>query len=191
MSGCAHNYRTKDGTCGITGEVTEIGGVTLCYLHYEKHVRDILDETRHATFDGGWRTGVLWEGPWVVWHGQEGHRLSLQASLAVDPLRTPHEFREPPKQRTYLARRGAYVKIGKSANVEKRMKDLAKGGCIMPHDLTTGPLDLLLVLESDAERVMHSRWSEFRVVGEWFRYEGALAEWIVSTASLQAQRRAA
>ena len=61
-----------------------------------------------------------------------------------------------------------FVKIGYSANVEQRLKQLQTGN---PY-----PLKLLLVLKGlkDTEKGIHEEFSGSRVNGEWFRYKSML-----------------
>jgi hypothetical protein len=72
----------------------------------------------------------------------------------------------------YFAGFGNYVKIGKSGYVEGRIKGLQ----------TSAPekIELYFVLDEDrvAESDFHKKFADLRVSGEWFRREGALAEFI-------------
>lgn len=63
---------------------------------------------------------------------------------------------------TYVVQQGedGPVKIGKSANIEARLKQLQTGS---PHALV-----LLLALPVDLERDLQERFGDYRLSGEWF-----------------------
>jgi len=88
---------------------------------------------------------------------------------------------ERQRQVYYALREGsAYIKIGSATNVSERLRDLARGGVVMPTDLTPGPMTLLAVHRGGliAEHAMHDRFAALRVAGEWFRMETLLTEHI-------------
>jgi hypothetical protein len=62
------------------------------------------------------------------------------------------------------------VKIGKSASVQQRFRDLSRGS---PETLV-----LLGALDGDTERQLHERFGEWRVKGEWFKLAGKLQEFV-------------
>ena len=62
------------------------------------------------------------------------------------------------------------VKIGKSANPEKRLKTFQTASAT--------PLQLVLVVDGDHEKTFHRLWSRNRLSGEWFRADEALLLWI-------------
>lgn len=72
----------------------------------------------------------------------------------------------------YVVRCAEFVKIGMAQNVSYRIRTL----------ISATPFDLHLVAVlpggQAAERALHLRFSEHRHRDEWFRIEGALAEWI-------------
>lgn len=73
----------------------------------------------------------------------------------------------------YVVGFGPYVKIGFTMNpIKFRLAALQTGA----------PEKLVVFGEIEAppkrEKEMHARFAEFRLQGEWFRREGALADWI-------------
>jgi len=75
----------------------------------------------------------------------------------------------PPTLRVYYARLGNRCKIGWTADLKRRMAE------IQPEEL--------LVTEPggpDQETKRHAQFAELHVVGEWFRYEGALVKHVES-----------
>jgi hypothetical protein len=66
---------------------------------------------------------------------------------------------------------GPYVKIGITENFSDRVAQLQT-----PEKLEV----FALFEEANAlyEKLLHCRYSEYRLNGEWFRREGKLAEWI-------------
>lgn len=74
----------------------------------------------------------------------------------------------------YFVRQGASkrVKIGRAVNVDKRMNKLR-------HPLL-GALKLMAKVPGGdvEEKALHKRFAEYRINGEWFRLEGALAEYV-------------
>lgn len=67
------------------------------------------------------------------------------------------------------------VKIGRSNNPESRFKSLQTANPL--------PLSLIKVIETPnsvvSEKELHERFDHLRVLGEWFRYEGKLKEFLV------------
>jgi predicted DNA-binding transcriptional regulator AlpA len=72
----------------------------------------------------------------------------------------------------YFAGFGNYVKIGRSENVEARIKELQTG--------SPEKIEVYFVLQEDriSEADFHRTFAQYRTNGEWFRREGALAEFI-------------
>jgi hypothetical protein len=118
-----------------------------------------------------------------------GHRRAGAATDDDDLLSSKSELREwfhaverdvelpgyagpRPVLRVYYARLGNRCKIGWSTNVARRM------AAIQPEELLAtepgGP-------ELESQR--HEQFKALRVVGEWFRYEGALVEHVGSLRS--------
>lgn len=71
----------------------------------------------------------------------------------------------------YVAGFGPYVKIGISTNVYGRMAAIQ----------TPEELKVYAILNGwvRQERQLHRRFAEYRLRGEWFKHEGALAKWII------------
>lgn len=85
-------------------------------------------------------------------------------------MNRPIDVREDEK--TYVMRCGEYVKIGRSATAEKRRRGFLVGN----------PLDITIIAELPCgelyERHLHERFKAHCHRDEWFRIEGAVAEWI-------------
>jgi hypothetical protein len=77
----------------------------------------------------------------------------------------------------YLVRCNDLVKIGITNDVEYRLRTMQTGN---PY-----PLELILQFEYKSamlvERVLHSKFSKFRVRGEWFRFTDDELETVVKT----------
>lgn len=72
----------------------------------------------------------------------------------------------------YFIRCEDFVKIGLAKDENKRLADMQVGNPF--------PLDLLFTEPGGFkhEAALHRRFAEYRSAGEWFRIEGALAEYI-------------
>lgn len=79
----------------------------------------------------------------------------------------------------YVIRCGNFIKIGKAADPAKRIAQLD----------AANPLELerIAVIKGQdghrLERELHQQFHEQRHKGEWFRLEGALAEWVAGLRS--------
>ena len=73
---------------------------------------------------------------------------------------------------TYIIRSGPFVKIGASADVEKRVRELMISN---PHEVTAVAV---LAGGRTTEGKLHRRFKAYRHRHEWFREEGDLAAWI-------------
>ena len=73
---------------------------------------------------------------------------------------------------TYVVRSAPYVKSGIASDVETRFRTMLTSN---PHDM-----ECIAVLPGvrQVERELHARFAAHRHRGEWFRIEGALADWI-------------
>jgi hypothetical protein len=70
---------------------------------------------------------------------------------------------------------GDFVKIGRAKNIRERLLGLQGANPV--------PLKLLAVLSTNPEDefVFHERFSDYRTIGEWFRLEGELKEFLGMT----------
>lgn len=77
-----------------------------------------------------------------------------------------------PQVSTYIVRNPAtgLLKIGKSVDVESRVKSLEIGAGTS--------LELLYTVPVDVESQLHKEFSEIRVFGEWFTDDGSIRNWI-------------
>lgn len=73
---------------------------------------------------------------------------------------------------TYVVRSAPFVKIGTTSDVRTRFRALVAAN---PHDIE---VVAVLVGGHKTERTLHARFAAHRHRDEWFREEGALAEWI-------------
>jgi hypothetical protein len=108
-------------------------------------------------------------GPYLLWD-----RIALDA---IDPalLREPPPRAVPPEEVAivYVLAVPGFVKIGFTARgVAGRIAGLQTGS---PH-----PIEVVALVAGSrlTERGLHERFAAYRAAGEWFRREGAVAEWI-------------
>lgn len=102
-------------------------------------------------------------------HGEQLHQRA--AELRVKPERGPSVV--------YFVEREGLIKIGVSANLDKRLSDIGKGSSMLP-GMTIGPVTLLATESGDRtlEQSLHQRFRKTRVAGEWFRPSKALHSYI-------------
>jgi hypothetical protein len=121
------------------------------------------------------RTAPLWRG-----HGdppitelQEICRRAIDLTQELEEWSTDRnrKFRFS-RGRVYFVRAGNAVKIGFSRNVERRLVDLQIS--------FPSRIELLLALRGSVvtERQLHHKFRSLRLNGEWFKFEGALADYI-------------
>lgn len=86
----------------------------------------------------------------------------------------------------YFAAREGFVKIGRTANITKRIHDIGKGSC-MPQGMSVGPVNLLATILCDCrergcvrERHFHERFVDKWLEGEWFIFDAELAAFVGS-----------
>ena len=112
-------------------------------------------------------------------HGlRYGPERFVWAPFAPDALVPAQETKPTPKRErapsVYFIEAGPFVKIGFSMDAENRMAQLQCGS----------PYALKIVARMSGtfedEQTLHRRFAEYRANGEWFRNEGALAEYIGS-----------
>src|SRR5436853_7688747 len=74
--------------------------------------------------------------------------------------------------KTYFIQKGEYgpVKIGRAAYPSKRLRELQVAN--------PEKLQLLCTIDGDHEAELHCLFDSYRLEGEWFRYDGAVAAWI-------------
>lgn len=89
-------------------------------------------------------------------------RIVTDASQLEEPLVVP--------RRTYfvLNKDAGAVKIGTSDFPQERLAQLQTG--------SPSELELILTIDSDVEEELHRRFSDHRIRGEWFRFDGAVKE---------------
>ena len=139
------------------------GGSPYCHRHLSVRLRDSYELALESGLSEGRRRG--WE--------------SATARACAD-IYGPYEG-DPrgPGVKTYVARQGDFVKIGRSTRLKARLTSLSKGGCKRPPGLKPGPVTLVGLFEGDLEYRLHHQWQGFRVgQTEWFEVEGALALWL-------------
>lgn len=90
----------------------------------------------------------------------------------------------------YYVERDGFIKIGHSWDLRSRLTGLAKGGVVRPAEVTLGPVNLLAKEEGGYEREQerHRQFKAHHVVGEWFRFEGALKQHIISLPEIKEPR---
>jgi len=78
----------------------------------------------------------------------------------------------------YFIRSNNHVKIGISSNVSERIEELQRGNPIK--------LEILGVIKNSSfkkEEEIHNKFINLRTVGEWFKYENSIAEYINKNSS--------
>jgi hypothetical protein len=89
------------------------------------------------------------------------------------PQRPKRTFKTPPRAGVYVIGFGPYIKIGVTENFNERKTSLQTPEKIDLHALFEGA-------GASYEKILHCRFAEYRLNGEWFRREGRLAEWVES-----------
>jgi len=83
----------------------------------------------------------------------------------------------------YFLRQGDFVKIGHTTmSVKRRLKSYGT------HSLEETKLLGFTYGDKSVERAFHSEFSHYRERGEWFRFEGALADFIANALPLHQER---
>jgi hypothetical protein len=85
----------------------------------------------------------------------------------------------PGRSVVYFIERQGFVKIGTTTSLEKRLRDIGKGSCMLT-GMTVGPVRLVATMPGDQrhEKFLHDQFHELRVEGEWFLPDGRLCEFI-------------
>lgn len=87
---------------------------------------------------------------------------------------------------TYVVQRQGWVKIGATNNPRRRISELSRPAwskhLLSPVGMDwTEQLLVLAALDGNREHLLHQRFGDFHVVGEWFLPGGSLLEWITGT----------
>lgn len=69
--------------------------------------------------------------------------------------------------------RRAPVKVGHATNVKRRLRELQTGNHVQLHVLDVIPGS------KEAERAVHEQLAPHRVLGEWFKWDGAVEQWLL------------
>ena len=178
------DWPTARGTsCELSSRPFSQFGLDLCSKHADKLVRAVVSElARNAYRETGYGPQVLA----ALMHYATEHRAPAPEFWAwvyeMEGIRLRREPKEPaPPTWVYFAEREGFVKIGWSANVAKRVSDLAAGGQ-MPEGMTAGPLTLLATMPGGRpeERALHDRFDHLRLDPrrEWFLFDGDLVQFL-------------
>lgn len=99
-------------------------------------------------------------------------RESFTPTTERPPYPPPLPGKERKTTTLYIMKCGKSIKIGRGNDPELR-RDTLQIGC--PH-----PIKILAVFENRGaeEKPLHRRFDPHRGIGEWFRIEGAVKEWI-------------
>lgn len=107
-------------------------------------------------------------------NGEEGDNLGSSGRKAGRPTNWRDKNFNRHKPQVYFARGVGTdkVKIGTSVKINSRLRDLENS--------SYGPLELIACVSGgrSAESRMHKRFAEYRIRGEWFRFEGKLKAYI-------------
>jgi hypothetical protein len=80
-------------------------------------------------------------------------------------------------QKVYFISDGEFVKIGKSKNPDKRLREMQTGN---PHKL-----ELILVMEIGEEWQYHDLFRSYNFTREWFKIEGELAHFLTDNSAVE------
>jgi hypothetical protein len=119
---------------------------------------------------------------WEQWRDESETRLGESAAASRAALPTL----------VYVVEREGFIKIGWTANLERRLKDLSRGSCAAD-GMTVGPVRLLFTIDGgrETERALHLRFAADRVQGEWFLPSTAMQSWIDEVGRRRAERQPA
>jgi hypothetical protein len=86
---------------------------------------------------------------------------------------------------TYVVQRQGWVKIGKTSQIDTRLRVLRLNGpngagmVAHPEAMDYGqPLILLALVEGDLEHQWHMDWRACHAAGEWFLPDSAMRDWL-------------
>lgn len=92
------------------------------------------------------------------------YELEIEARFTFKPMKAGG---------VYILKHGEFVKIGVAKNVAVRIQQLQTA---LPERIVL--LKIIEGMDSKFESALHKRFRAHNTVGEWFRYEGAVKEWI-------------
>lgn len=132
-----------------------------------------LDQRRgtYTILDG--RTNIR-TGFTEVEHDKACEALMSYAGGIERPAARPvavRTYKVEPRRGVYVIGYGPYVKIGFTVNLNDRLSQLQ----------TPEKVEVYRLFEDAGfsyEKLLHCRFDEYRLNGEWFRKDGRLAEWI-------------
>lgn len=104
-------------------------------------------------------------GALALWAGAVGVGALLgfrYATLASAPAKNVGDG----TVKTYAIWNGTHIKIGRSRDPERRLKELEAS--IAGVTGVAGKLRFLTILDGDFERHLHQQWNSSRIAGEWF-----------------------
>lgn len=150
------------------------GTLTFCTVHHKKFVSAVIAEVGDSP---SFRDKLMQyvadydEAEIQVW---TEHRRKIRP-LKAGPWRA---------HCVYFAEREGFVKIGRTADVAKRMHDIGRGSC-MPQGMSVGPVKLLAVIYCDCtergcvrEKYFHQKFLDQHLEGEWFLHDLNIASFI-------------
>lgn len=102
----------------------------------------------------------------------DGALRNFDLNEMLSEFASSYKKRAKPLVKTYIAFNPAsgLIKIGKSINPEKRMHSLSNGAGAHP--------EILAVINSDVETVLHKKFAAIRVFREWFLDDGSIAAYL-------------
>lgn len=139
---------------------------------------DVFEAVRAANAAGKVVTSIAFDRDGFHLLTEEAPPPPPPPPIIAERPRTPW----PREERVYFVEALGFVKIGRSVDVDSRLKSFATSLPVEPKLLGTVPGGLDDQGRS-VEAVFHERFAHLRVRGEWFRHEGELA---VFTATLRA-----
>lgn len=104
---------------------------------------------------------------------QSARKMVTFATICRTPQgRLIGRSRDETTAKTYIAQNPmtGMIKIGRSKNPGSRMTQLITGSGVKPK--------ILLVIDSDVERMLHKTFAHLRYGGEWFIDDGSIAEFV-------------
>lgn len=146
---------------------------TIGYYPNFKSYRPVLcSECAEGKWHGLFRKLSLIETEYVISDDKILLRRDGTRPLGVPRLTATPRKPKAPLQRIYVIPANGLVKIGIAADVKKRWCSLSTANAHLEPVAYESPM---LKLAIEAERQVHQELAEFRVRGEWFRCEPAVA----------------